>query len=197
MPRREVNRALLVSGYAPVYRDSKTSDVDLQPVYFAIDKMLEDHMPFPAIVLNKEWDQVKANGSAKHLLQSIGFTKSTNLIECLSQDDPATSRIINWGETVSILLERLKYEIDLTGGSQRLEKLGEKLYEHLYKNKLEQDYNHSQVAMNTQFDIDGERLSFFSVVSQLGAILDVAISEFKVELLFPLDEKTKKYYKER
>jgi len=194
MPRQEINRALLVSGYAPVYRDTIAPDTDMKPIYFAIDKMLDDHMPFPAIVLDKEWDLVKANDSAKFLLEKIGFTKSVNFIECLYAEDPTTSKIVNWGETVSILLERLKYEIDLIGGSDSLEKREEKLRKHLQKNNIKQNLSYDQVAMNTQFDIDGEILSFFSVVSQFGAILDINVSEFKVELLFPLNEKTKEFY---
>ena len=194
MPRREINRALAVSDFAPIYRETLEADADLAPINFAIDKMLKDHMPYPALVLNKEWDMIKANESALTLLKYINFTESNNLIESLLQDDPATSKILNWGETVSVLLDRLRYEIDMLGGSRRMEDMERALRRHLCANGMEKDFDHKQVVLNTKFQVEGDVLSFFSVVSQLGAVMDVTVSEFTVELMFPADETTKNYY---
>lgn len=194
IPRREVNRALMVSGYAPIYRETIESDSDMNPIYFAVDKMINDHMPFPAIVLNQEWDLVKANAAAIRLLEEVGFNKSNNLIESLAMDDPKTSKICNWGETASVVLNRVRYEIDMLGSSSKLVRLEHMLRTCVKNNNVDDSVDHSQVALNTQFRIGGEILSFFSVVSQLGAVLDVIVSGFKIEMLFPCDEVTKKYY---
>lgn len=194
IPKREINRMLAVSGFAQVFRDVTEPDTDLEPVYFALDTLLENHLPYPAIVLNRNWDLVKANPAAVELMTKIGFIHSNNLIECLLLDDPANSKIINWGETVSILLNRLKAEVDLVGGSDRLIVLGQRLHAHMQQHQIEEQIDYSASTLNTQFNIDGISLAYFSLVSQMGSIMEVTTSEFKVELMFPADEATKKYH---
>ena len=197
IPKRDINRMLVVSGFAPVFRDLLEPNTNLEPIYFAIDKLLNDHMPFPALVLNREWDVVKANQAAVRTMKHIGFVGADNLIECFIADDPHQSKIVNWGETVSILLNRLKCEIDILGADARIEKLEQQLRAHLGRHNIPEAVDYSQSTLNTSFRVEGKVLSYFSLVSQMSAILDVSAAEFKIELMFPADECTKQYHLKR
>lgn len=197
IPRREINRMLVISGYAPVFRDIPLSDEGHSHVNYALDKLLDGHLPFPALVLNREWDVVKLNQSANSLMKEIGFVETVNLIECFLADAPTNSKILNWGDTASTLLKRLRYEIDMLGGSARLEKLEKELRSHLVDYNIPIVVDYSQSTMNTSFLVGGFTLSYFSLVSQMGAILDVTASEYKVELMFPVDDITKQYHFDR
>ena len=194
IPKREINRMLIVSGYAPVFRDMMSSGEGLTHVHYALDKLLADHLPFPAFVLNREWDIVKANQAASDLMMQIGFVTTDNLIESFLADDPNSSSLLNWGETASTLLKRLRYEIDMLGGSNRLEKLERDLSAHLNDSNIPIAIDYSQSTMSTKLLVGKSPLSYFSLVSQMGAILDVTASEFKVELMFPADDVTRKYH---
>lgn len=194
IPKREINRMLVVSGYAPVYRDMMSSNESLNHVHYALDKLLENHLPFPAFVLNRDWDVIKANHAASHLMGEIGFVSTNNLIECFLADDPNSSGVLNWGETVLTLLKRLRYELDLLGGSDRLNNLEKALRAHLKASNVPFEVDYTQSTMNTKFLLGNSHLSYFSLVSQMGAILDVTASEFKVELMFPSDDVTKEYH---
>ncbi len=79
IPKREINRALLSAGHAPVYSELPMSDAALEPVTSAIDQMIKNHMPYPAIVLNQAWDIVKVNDSANRLLSELGLSRHKNL----------------------------------------------------------------------------------------------------------------------
>jgi len=129
LPKREINRGFHATGYAPAYRELPTEHEDLKPVFRAIEKMLKDHMPYPAIVLNQNWDVVKTNSSAKELMIHLGYSKHENLVEALISDNSDTSKIVNWSEQVSIVLMRLRYEISMLNGSSRLEELEKELSE--------------------------------------------------------------------
>lgn len=196
VPKREINRMLIVSGHAQVFRDHISDGSSLTYVNHALDKLLEDHLPYPALVIDREWDVVKLNVAASKLLTEIGFVASKNLIECFLHDDPSRSRIVNWGETASVILKRLRYEIDILGGSNRLVQLESKLRSYIKRNDTPVSVDYSQNSMNIKFQLGDVRLSYFSLISQLGAVLDVTASEYKVELMFPADDCTKQYHLE-
>lgn len=195
LPKREINRGLYSAGYSPAYTEFPIEHGDLKPVLSAIDQMIINHMPYPAIVLNQNWDVVTANDSAKRLLFDIGYSKHENLVEAIISDNPSTSKIINWQESASVLLVRLRHEISMLGGSDRLEELEERLTLHLSGDNEATEIKDNQVVLSTKFQLANCVLSFFSVIAQLGAVQDVTVSEYKVELMFPSDDETKEFYK--
>ena len=198
LPKLEINRALSTAGFSPVYNDLSYQHEDLKYVYRAIDTMLENHMPYPALVLNKYWDVVKTNDSAKNLMVILGFARHTNLIEAIIDDNPEQSKIINWQETALGVLARLRHEISLLGGpkiggSKRLELLEQKLSLCLQENEgINFDVKQPVLSIKvTEYDTE---ISFFSIISQLSTVQDVTVSEFKVELMFPVGKATEKFY---
>ena len=197
LPKSEINHALFVAGYAPAFTELNHTHVDLKPVFHAIDQMLINHMPYPALVLNQHWDLVKANDSAKSLLIELGFSKNKNLIEAFIADDPETSSIINWHETVALLMVRLRSEISLLGGSALLEELEKRLSAKLDSENEVNTIDSSQTVLSTQITLSRTICSFFSIIAQLGTVQDVAVSELKIELMFPADDKTREFYEQK
>ena len=194
MPKRETNRALYSAGYAPIYTELSVSDESLKPIFEAIERMIQNHMPYPAIVLNQSWDVVMANDSAQNLLRGLGYSEYTNLIEALIADNPKTSKIINWHEAVSAVLARLKQEITMLGNPQQLQKYENELSKCLASCTESPDIEAEQIVLPTRIQLNEKALSFFSVIAQLGTVQDVTLSEYKIELMFPTDETTKMYY---
>lgn len=195
LPKREINRGLYSAGYAPVYTELPYEHEGLRHVFIAIDHMLANHMPYPAMVLNQNWDVVKSNEAAQKLLASIGFSEHQNLVEALIDDDPATSKIINWHESAYVVLVRLRHEISMLGGSERLEELEQQLSLCI---DFEDDHLSvcpSQPVLSINLQLPNDVLSFFSIISQLSTVQDIVISEFKVELMFPTNTVTENYYK--
>lgn len=196
LPKREVNRGLYSAGYAPQFSELPYENEELKYVLSAVDKMLSNHMPYPALVINQDWDIVKANESAQNLFKELGFAKSKNVIEALIADKPDSTKIVNWHETILTIIFRLRYEISMQGGSERLEGLERKLSACInHKTEIENDDQIKTVlSVKVKLSDDSDTLSFFSVISQLCTVQDVAVSEYKVELMFPTDETTEKYY---
>ena len=194
VPKGEINRALNIAGYASVYAELSSSSESLEPVFDAIDHMIESHMPYPALVLNQYWDVVNTNDSAKMLLQSLGYLEHTNLVEALISDNPETSKILNWHETLASVRARLRQEISLLGSPQRLQELEKKLSDCLQSSGCNYESATKEIVISTKIKLNGKALSFFSIIAQLSTVQDVTVSEYKVELMFPADVATKKYY---
>ncbi len=194
LPKREINRALYSAGYSPVYTELSIDDERLKPVINAIEQMIDNHMPYPAIVMNQKWDVVKVNESAKSLMSELGFSGHKNLIEFLVQDSPEESRISNWNVAVQAVLVRLRDEISRAGEAGGLEDLERRLNSCLSEDSEPGLGNDNQPFLPIVFRVYDRELSFFSVISQLSTIQDITVSEFKVELMFPSDEITKAFY---
>ncbi len=195
VPKGEVNRLLHLAGYAPNYSELSASDESLQPVFEAIDHMMESHMPYPAFVVNQCWDFVSTNASAQRLLETLGFAESGNLIETLIEDDPLNSCILNWHDAVLGVLTRLRQESSFPGSPKRLQDLEQRLTDKWLQYKQGNPLHAvDQVVCATQIQVEEKALAFFSVIAQLGTVQDVTVSEYKVELLFPADEATKLYF---
>ncbi len=112
------------------------------------------------------------------------------------QEDPESSKILNFHQTAAVILLRLRQEISMLGGSDYLQVLERRLRDHLFKDGNAVDFSEpeDEIVLSTRFQISNHVLSFFSMIAQLGTVQDVAVSEFKVELMFPADEKTKAFY---
>ncbi len=196
LPKREINQGLLVAGFAPEFPELSSEHKDLKPIFMAIQTMIDNHMPYPALVLNQNWDVVNVNDSAKLMLTEVGYSGFSNLIEAMISDNPETSKILNWHETASAVLSRLRYEISVLGGSDYLEGLEQELAKRLAPNNEFLGAEGEQIAISTRLEIKGKELSFFSMITQLGTVQDAIVSELRIELMFPLDDQTRDYYRQ-
>lgn len=193
LPKRDLNQALLAAGYAPLYTELDLQAPDLQPVLAAITHMIERHLPYPALVLNHEWDVVQTNSAAQALWAELGFTQA-NLLEALIAADQPNSPILNWQETAAASLLRLHYEIYSSGGSPRLQKLAQQLQARLPESLP--NVTPSAALPAVKLRAHGQTLALFSVIAQLSTVQDVNVSELKVELLFPADAATQAFYQQ-
>lgn len=71
VPLRGRNDLLVAGGHRPVYAESDLGAPHLAHVVQAIDLVLDHHDPFPALVVDRRWDLVRANGGAGLLLEGV------------------------------------------------------------------------------------------------------------------------------
>jgi transcriptional regulator with XRE-family HTH domain len=80
IPLRERNVLLLASGYAPLYSEQSMDTEEMAVVTRAIDRMLQQHDPHPALVLDRHWNVIRTNEAAPRffwlLHRSGGETKT-------------------------------------------------------------------------------------------------------------------------
>ncbi|MEX0645966.1 MAG: helix-turn-helix domain-containing protein [Parvularculaceae bacterium] len=194
MPKAIVNHALLAAGFSPAFPQLAEDAPDLAPIRAAIDTIMKNHAPLPAIAIDQHWTIIAANGPALALFQALGLVGAANMIEALilAADGDA---IENWVETSLLALTRLRAEIIHLGGDAVLDGLARKLAGHPRLADADLgaiDLN--QAVIPSVFRVDGRRISVFSTIAQFGAVQDVAASEIRVEMMFPADEATRRYF---
>src|SRR5260370_30480196 len=71
IPLRDRNTLLLAAGYAPIYSDGAWNGPEMQSVTSALERMLRQHEPFPAVVLDRYWDVLMTNDAAPRFFNSF------------------------------------------------------------------------------------------------------------------------------
>src|SRR3981189_3369164 len=64
VPLRQRNTMLLAAGFAPAYRESNLAAPELTPVRQAIERILKQQEPYPAIVIDRLWNFLHATDTA-------------------------------------------------------------------------------------------------------------------------------------
>jgi transcriptional regulator with XRE-family HTH domain len=91
VPLRGRNQMLLAAGYAPVYRESELGEATMARVRTAVERMLNQHEQFPAVVLDRYWNVTLVNDAAsamfRWLLGSARAVQPTNVIRLMFDPD--------------------------------------------------------------------------------------------------------------
>lgn len=71
VPLRERNALMLAAGYAPTYAESDLGSAETQQAREALERLLADHEPYPAVVLDRWGDVVLTNRAVGALLEGV------------------------------------------------------------------------------------------------------------------------------
>ena len=193
VPLRDRNGLLLAAGYAPAYSERTLEDPDMAPVREALQKVLDGHEPYPAIVVDREWEMLAANrsigllteGCAAHLLEP-----PVNCFRLSLHPEGVAPRIRNLGEWRAHLLGRLERQVQLTGDAAVAALLEECA---AYPGDADDDGPHpaaNDIVVPLRVEAGGQELTFFSTVTTFGTAVDITVAEISIESFFPADAQT-------
>jgi transcriptional regulator with XRE-family HTH domain len=191
VPLRERNSLLLAAGYAPVYPASSLDSEEMTPVRDALDRLLRGHEPFPAIVVDRRWDLVAANGSALGIL-SDGVAPALleppiNTLRVSLHPEGLAPRIANLADYGAHLLHRLHRQA-IAAGDPDLFALLEELRD---LSGLAPTPAGSTELLFVPLVLRGDpQLTFLSTLTTFGTALDVTMAELAIEAFFPADDVT-------
>jgi transcriptional regulator with XRE-family HTH domain len=195
IPLRERNVLLLASGYAPTYNESAWEAPEMAVVTKAIDRMLLQQEPHPALVLDRYWYVIKTNQAAPRFFGSFidldARPKPRNLLDLMF--DPAGMRpfVENWQVVAAGLLQRIYRESVGHVVDQKTVELLKKLERYPGVKDLSTiPRTHSPVLPIT-FVRGGERFSYFSLITTVGTPQSIAAQELRIECMFPLEPESK------
>ncbi len=68
IPLREQNMMLVAAGIAPMYQERELADPEMHQVRKALDCMLRQQEPYPAVVIDRHWNMRMGNEAAGRLM---------------------------------------------------------------------------------------------------------------------------------
>jgi len=213
VPLRERNTLLLSAGYAPVYSEAAWNSVQMQSVTRALERILRQHEPFPALVMDRYWNVLLTNDAAPRFFNCFinmsGRKGPRNMLHLIFDPDGMRPFVENWADVAASLMQRVKSEA--TGGVID-EKTKELLVALLAYPEVKTSSADRMRRISGRSGLEpmlisndpilpiipigfrkGEKLlNYFSMVTTVGTPQTVAAQELRIESMFPADDETER-----
>ena len=198
VPLRSRNELLTAAGYAPLYRETGLDAPEMAQVRWAIDFMLRQQEPYPAIVLDRHWNIVRTNQAIGRVMglflsaEDAAAAGSPNVMRLTFHPRGLRPWIANWEQTASAFIQWMHRELLRTGDARTAALLDELLaYPDIPRAWLDLDLDASTVPfLAMEFRKGDARLNFFTTIASLGTPYDITLHELRIECFFPADDAT-------
>ncbi|GII57830.1 XRE family transcriptional regulator [Planotetraspora thailandica] len=194
---RERNELLLAAGYAPIYTESSLDAPELGPVREALERILDGHLPYPAVVVRPYGELVTANpafdvlseGAAPALLEP-----PVNVLRLALHPDGMARRVQNlaeWGRHITgSLRDQARQSPDPALEEFIAELAG-------YLPDIDPPAAHLGFAVPLRLRVREGELHLITTLTSFATAVDVTLSELRLEAFLPADETTATILRQR
>lgn len=186
IPMHERNQLLTLAGFAARYPGRQWNDPEMAPVRGAVERILTQHAPYPAIAVDRLWTVMLMNGPARMLFGEVGLAEGGSLLD-LMVSDRLPPLIENWPDVAHHAAQRLRIESASLGGVAQLDRAAEKLAAVLGATTAR-----AGPIVPTIYRSGTMKLSLFAIIAQFGTPEDLLLEDMKIELFFPNDDQSDK-----
>ena len=193
----EANQLFLAAGFAPPYSSTPLDSLNNVELKSAVERIINNHMPYPAVVFDHLHNVLNLNEAAGHLMCQLYSVETvdrlppfaTNMIEGIFHPDGYGMYLTNFDTVAAIMYKRLLEEVNHIGNTPESEMLLERIksyesFKQLDKHKIIEPHAFPSVTINLKKgEID---VQFYTVVSSFGSPFDVTIQNLRIELFFPI-----------
>lgn len=198
VPLRERNSLLMAAGLTPRFPELPYAHEDIAPFRAAIERMLQNHEPYPAYVIDRWWMLVDTNAAGRKLFP-VPADEPVNVVDVFLSPGPVRDMIENFDEVAAIFLQRLRHEIAGCGSDERLQALlsrAEGYLSDLPADTLAAGDDPSALVICPRLRIGDARVDTFSMVARFGNTRVINLDELRVELIYPADEAGERVFRD-
>ena len=201
LPLRQQNALLLAAGFAPMWRESAFDAPELAEVQRALDYILAQQEPFPAVAVDRHWNLLRANQGMERLvaflLGPLPPDADVNLADALVAPDVLRPYLSNWDDVVRYFVRSVEADA-AADGSDETAALLERVLAYPDVSKVlkttSADVDTSPV-LPMHFLKDDVSLQLFTTIATLGTPQNVTAQELRIESFFPMDDETEKRFR--
>jgi transcriptional regulator with XRE-family HTH domain len=197
VPLGDRNALLVSAGYAPAYGERPLTAPELEPVRRALQFTLRQQEPYPALVVDGEWNIVMRNDGAARIFDlftgppcaDCDEKQGANVMRTVFHPDGLRRYIVNWEELAGCLVNSLHRQVADTG-SDSMSRLRDELlgYPGIPSRWSVADPAVAMPPLVSMHLRKGDlSLTFFSMITTLGTPRDVTLQQLKIECFFPAD----------
>jgi transcriptional regulator with XRE-family HTH domain len=191
IPLRERNALLLAAGYAPVFPETSFEDPELAPVRDALNRILDGHLPYPAVVTDRNADVVSCNRAFTMLMSGAApdlLRPPINLSRLLLHPRGLAPQIVNLDEWAWHVIDAVRNRASRTS-NERLEALAAQL-EQLVPSPPRPSPDHIAFAVPLRLRWRDHELQLLTTLTHFGTANDVTVAELGLEAFLPADAST-------
>ncbi|MGH8639946.1 MAG: transcriptional regulator, partial [Burkholderiales bacterium] len=169
----------------------------LEPVRLALDAIMAQQEPFPAIVMNRQWDIIVTNDAARRLfgwlLGGNAEAAPTNVLRMMFDPRWIRPYVENWNAVAETLVRRVHREAVggiLDEGAAAILKEILSYPEVPGRWKTPDLITPLVPVIPVRFTKEQRTFDFFSTVTVIGTPQDITLQELRIECFFPADAST-------
>ena len=189
IPLRERNVLLLASGFAPQFSEQPIDAEQMAIVTRAIDRMLRQHEPHPALVLDRYWNVIRTNEAAPRFFGSFvdleKGPKPRNLLDLMFDPTGMRPFVEEWEKVAGGLLQRVRREAVGQVLDAKLQELLKRLRQYPGVTGLKTSLAPQSPVLPMTFRRGDKRYSYFSLITTVGTPQCITAQELRVECMFP------------
>ncbi len=198
IPLRDQNELLMAAGFAAMYRATDLDAPHLAQARRALELMLRQQEPYPAIVVDRKWTILKANNGAARLVGQFADPAAAdewggNAMRLMFHPRGFRPWIVNWEAMAASLIQWLHRDVLSGLGGEDTRAL---LRELLSYPGVPARWHSLDLEVSTapflaiEFRKGDLARSYFSTLTTLGTPHDITLQELRVEAFFPADVQT-------
>jgi transcriptional regulator with XRE-family HTH domain len=197
IPLRERNVLLLAAGYAPLYRQTSLDAPEMETARQAVDFLLRQQEPYPAIVVDRYWNTLRMNSGTRHFLGRFPICDSVrphNGVRLVFHPKGLRPFIENWESVAARIIQRVHREAAANPADETMKCFLEELLSYpAVPNRwrvLDLDAP-PPPFLTINYRWNNSTLRLFASLTIFGTAQDVALQEMRIESFFPADEATR------
>ncbi len=200
IPLRERNTLLLAAGFAPMYANTAWDGPEMQSVTRALHRMLRQHEPFPAVVMDRDWNVLIANEAAPRFFDCFIAREvreaRRNLLHLMFDPEGLRPFLANWEQAAEGLLGRVAREAVGRVADENTKQLlaGLLSYPGVKTDWQVPRFSNTMPVVPLTFVKDDVALHYFSMITTVGTPQTIAAQELRIECMFPVDEATERHH---
>jgi len=189
---RDRNALLEAGGFARQYGERDLSAPELTDAKRAIDLLLRRHEPFPAIVTDRQWNVIEANGAAMRLMTVLlgpeRMKRPLNHMRMFLGPDELRPFVENWPDVAAALMVRARHEAMAAPLDLALQSTWHELLK--LPDVATPQLNESETPgplCEVRLRKGGVSVGLIGAVLSLGTPQDITLQELRVEMFMPVD----------
>jgi transcriptional regulator with XRE-family HTH domain len=195
VPLRDRNGLLEAAGFARMYSETPLASEQMAHVRGVLQFILDRHLPYAALVLDRHSTCLLGNGASGRLLSMLIqpplLSKGANLLRVIFHPHGVRRWIVNWAEVERHLLDRAERELgaatdDVVGAQLLAEVRG--YVGSSTPSRLSSQLRATDLLLPIHLRTPDLELRLFSTIMTLGTPRDVTLQELRIETFFPADE---------
>jgi transcriptional regulator with XRE-family HTH domain len=192
VPLRERNQLLRAAGLRPHYPEEPLSSVSLAPFRAIVDRLLAQQMPFPAFLMDRRWNVLDANASARRFPGMGDLPRSG--VDLFLAPGPYRSMMENFAEVSWHLVAELRRDAadNPEAGIDHVVARAEAALADVPPPKGPPA---PAGVVAPILRMNGQRLRLITTVVRFGIAQDITLDELRVELVFPGDQAADRFFR--
>jgi transcriptional regulator with XRE-family HTH domain len=194
VPLGDRNQILLAAGHSPEYDDARHSAASTRRLLDMLDLVLAAHDPWPALVLDAQFDVVATNTACDRMMSLVDpelLDPPVNVVRATLHPRGLSRWITNLPAWRGHLLRQVRHHLAATAGDADLTALLAEAEAYPVRDATAEPMQGPTFALPLELCVEGVQLRLYSTVSTFGTPLDVAASELAIETFLPADEVTR------